>query len=216
MHFKSLRIFIATGFILGNIFHCNLIKKKTDASKNEFSDTFNRSDGSPGAQYTAYLPSNANFFITQDRLQPVFNGAEPAIYYNSKTFSDVKISATFQISGGSYTGPGFILGRAATDTDMNSTYVCGYYNATLALGKYASGMLTLFGNITLNSTADGQSDPVTFTLNQGTLTCEITAGVNQSSISVADTTYTSGYVGLTGGNSSGNYLFFTSFSIDDL
>jgi hypothetical protein len=103
---------------------------------------------------------------------------------------------------------------------INNAYVCGYYYSVsttlnfLILGKFAGGILSLFGNVSIQPLANGVSDTITFTMDGSSLKCALTgAGV---SISIVDTSYADGYDGISGGSTSGNYLYVDNLSIQKL
>jgi len=195
--------------------HSKCLLKKQNPSKNVFSDNFQRADGSPGSNYTSYLPIGTSFLISSQRLQPIGVSASPALYYNQIVTGNYSVSATFQISGGSYTGTGYILARSTSNATIAGAYACGYNNVTLTIGKFVSGVFNSIGEASLASLGDGNSDPVELTLNGQTLTCAITSGANQVSISIEDSTLGDGYVGFSGGGTN-SYFFIDSLSIDDL
>ncbi|MBS0619197.1 MAG: hypothetical protein JSR44_13495 [Spirochaetes bacterium] len=207
--------YLLVGICLAFFIHSKCLLKKQNPSKNVFSDNFQRADGSPGSNYTSYLPVGTSFLISGQRLQPVGVAASPALYYNQIVTGNYSVSATFQISGGSYTGTGYILARSTSSATIDGAYACGYNNVTLTIGKFVSGVFQMIGEAELVSLGDGNSDPVEFTLNGQTLTCAITSGTNQVSISIEDSTLGDGYVGFSGGGTN-SYFFIDSLSIDDL
>lgn len=194
-------------------------KKSTTEDKKIFTDDFNRSDGHPGADYTLYLPSLSTFNISSQRLYPIYNGAPPSAFYNTKITASHTTSATFSLSGvaanTTYTGTGFIVGRSDSIASSNNAYVCGYYSSNLILGKYSGGILTTYGTVGLHQLVSGVSDTLTFTLDGSSLKCALTGG-STITVSVVDTSYSSGYDGLSGGSAAGNYLYIDNLSIQKL
>lgn len=207
------------GILAGFVTFAPACKKSTTEDKKIWTDDFNRDDGHPGSNYTLYLPSLSTFNIASQRLYPIYNGAPPAAFYNPKVTVSHTTSATFTLSGvaanTTYVGTGFIVGRSDSIVSINNAYVCGYYNSNLILGKYSGGTLTTYGTVGLHQLVSGVSDTLTFTMDGSSLKCALTGG-STISVSVVDTSYTSGYDGLSGGSSVGNYLYIDNLSIQKL
>lgn len=207
------------GLIAGLLSLAPACKKSTTDDKKIFTDDFNRDDGHPGSNYTLYLPSLSTFNISSQRLYPIYNGAPPAAFYNPKITVSHTTSATFILSGvasgTTYTGTGFIVGRSDSIASINNAYVCGYYSSNLILGKYAGGILTTFGTVGLHQLVSGVSDTLTFNMDGSSLKCSL-AGGSTITVSVVDSSYASGYDGLSGGSSAGNYLYIDNLSLQKL
>lgn len=200
--------------------------KKTE-SKEIFKDQFNRTDTSLGANYTINLPGGTSFKINSNRAYPSSTGslfaALPSAMYTKKVTGAHKISASFQIAGGTYTGSAFIIGRSAASDVGSDSYVCGYdLNTALTtpkqvfmLGRVSSGTLSILADVGLHTLSAGIQDTVTFTFDGTTIKCEM-AGNSTMSITVKDSTFGDGYAGLAGGNNAGNFFYFDDFLIEKL
>lgn len=190
-------------------------KKTTTEDKKIFIDDFNRANGHPGSNYWLYLPNTASFNISSLQLYPNYISASPAAFYVNKITDRHYISAKMSISGGTYTGVGYLVGRSSSTDSYNNAYVCGYNGGSLILGKMVSGTLTIFGAVGLHTLTTGVADTITFTMDGTSLKCGLTGG-STVSVSVADSTYFDGYDGLVGGGASVNFLYFDDLSIQKL
>jgi len=186
------------------------------ASKDIYKDDFNRADGPVGTSYTTVAPSPSSFQITGGRAYPMFNVSQPAILFNPPLTTNYKASVTMQISGGTYTGSGYILARSTANNTPNNAFACGYNGGALVLLRVIGGSAVILGSITLAPLVSGTSDRVVLTVDKYTIRCEIKGGVNNSVILVVDSTYSDGgYVGLMGG-AANNFLYFDDLLIENL
>lgn len=199
--------------------HC----KKSSESKEIFKDDFNR--GSFGSNWVIGLPGGTSFGISSGAAYPVSSGttfsAMPTAMYQTKVTGGFKLSAKFSISGGQYKSLAYLIGRSTgTDSAANS-YACGYYydstaDATFfAFGRAASSTLSNIGNVAMHTLNSGISDTIALTFDGTSIKCEI-SGNSTIAISVKDSTYGDGYIGLLGGGNNSNYIYFDDFSAEKL
>ena len=199
--------------------HC---KKNVD-TKDIFKDDFNR--GSIGGDWVLNLPSGTTFGISSGAAYPVSSGtaitALPAAIYKNKVTGSFKVSAKFSISGGAYTNQAYIIGRSTSADTPANAYVCGYYYSTLLgkslfmLGRTSSSTLADFADVGMHTLNSGIADTLTFTFDGSTIKCEM-SGNSTISVSIKDSTYGDGYIGLIGGGASTNYIYFDDFTAEKL
>ena len=197
--------------------------KKSSDTKEIFKDDFNR--GSIGGDWVLNLPSGTSFGISSGAAYPVSSGtattALPAAMYKNKVTGSFKVSAKFSISGGAYTNQAYIIGRSTSADTPANAYVCGYYYSTVLtkslfmLGRTASSTLGDFADVGMHTLNSGIADTLTLTFDGNTIKCEM-SGNSTISVSIKDSTYGDGYIGLIGGGASTNYIYFDDFTAEKL
>lgn len=205
--------------LLTGVLNC----KKTTDTKEIFKDDFNR--GSIGGDWVLNLPSGTTFGISSGAAYPVSSGtaitALPAAIYKNKVTGSFKVSAKFSISGGAYTNQAYIIGRSTSADTPANAYVCGYYYSTVLskslfmLGRTSSSTLGDFADVGMHTLNSGIADTITLTFDGSTIKCEM-GGNSTISVSIKDSTYGDGYIGLMGGGLNTNYIYFDDFNAEKL
>lgn len=217
------------GILVLALFACK--KSSSTESKTIFSDDFARANStSLGSNWTSYLPSGTSFQISSAQAKPESPGATAetglaAALYVNKVTGSFKVSAKFSITGGNYDTMGYLIGRSVSGDLPTNSYLCGYYWDTttaspnqkyyLSLRKVSSSVVTSFGDAQIHTLSSGKADTITFTFDGTTLKCEI-AGNSTIAITVADGSFSDGYVGMMGGGRTSPYLFFDNFLVEKL
>ena len=185
-----------------------------------FSDDFDRTE--LGADWVLNLPGGASFEIASDRAYPFAAGSNltalPAAKYKEKVTGNFKVSAKFSIRDGTFSGRGYLIGRAASDEATERGYVCGYYYNSFSskyvfmLGRYDTTLLVDLATTAMHNLSQGVTDTVSMSFDGQKITCSL-SGNSSLTLSATDSTYGDGYIGLYGGGADTNYLYSSSFRI---
>ena len=148
-------------------------------------------------------------------------GAMPSLIYREKVSGNFRVGARFSISGGYFTGRGYLIGRAQASDSPQRSYLCGYYYDSFwaknyfMLGRFDTGQLVDLSVKPMHNLSAGISDMIYLSFDGSKIQCEI-SGHSAIVLTATDGNYAEGFIGLTGGGLNANYLYFDNFRAEKL